>query len=281
MIWLRDGISKSCVNKQQKPPSFFKIHLLIILLILLTGCKEKVLHNLSETDANRVFAALSHSGIESTKEFQTDGKWSIAVDSSEMVPALRILGEKRIVKSDQDTPPKKSSMISSRETQRFEYERGLSQEIERTLLSIEGVLDARVHLNLPQVDPILGTKSDKDSGSASVLLIAQSDFSIDKLDLAQLVSGASGVISEKISILVTKSEPPLAQTLSPVKVPPTWFSQTWFAEITPTRAEVFGGVMFSTLVFCVVMFGITKLKGKQRQRIAKLHTQFEAARFKE
>lgn len=246
---------------------------LVVAVLLLCGCKEKVLHNLTESDANRVYSALSTAGLSGSKEIQSDGKWSISVDSKDMAAALTILSERRIVKSEEGIPNRKSSMISSRESQRFEFERNLSAEIERTLLSIEGVIEARVHLNIPPVDPILGTRSDKHIGSASVLLIGFKNFTIEQSDLASLVSGASGISSDKVSILITRTEEPVIPPLHRNK----GFSG-FIDQLSPSLKEIIGGVMFASLGFLGLMFGLSKFKSGDKKRFAKLNSQFESAR---
>lgn len=181
---------------------FWRIARLILILSCL-GCKDELIHNLSETDANRVITALHDQEIEVSKVAQPDGRWSIEVASSDSIRALKLLNQTRLIKGTETVSRERASVISSREDQRFQFERSLSEEIERTVSNLPGALEVRVHLNMPLVDPLFGQKLSKDEGSGSVLLIAEHDSQIQKEEVASLVSGASGIPAEKISVLIS------------------------------------------------------------------------------
>lgn len=174
---------------------------LLAFCLILTGCKEKIVHNLSENDANRYLARLDEISAGASKVKQPDGKWSISVDKTKAILAIKHLGDSRMLKSSDAPASEQSSLISSREDQRFKFERALSREIENTLASIEGVLEARVHLNLPGVDPILGHRLPASKGTGSVLLVIKKDFQLTTEMIADLVSGASGIETGQIAVL--------------------------------------------------------------------------------
>lgn len=176
---------------------------LLVSIFVLAGCKEQIVHNLSESDANRVVTTLAQASIRSAKLKQADGQWSISVDSEQSVEALRYLGDQRLLRDGGEKPLAEASVLGSREDQRFHYERALSQEIGKTLAGIPGVLDARVHLNLPLTDPLFGQPIDSKAGSASVLVVSR-DGAVTREDIALLVAGASGVAVKQISVLITK-----------------------------------------------------------------------------
>ncbi len=178
--------------------------ILLLFMVFLVGCKEQIVHNLSEIDANKLVTRLHDANIDGEKEKQADGKWSISVPSDESIKALKLLNDSRILRSENSRPIEKASVISSREDQRFHYERSLSQEIESTLASVPGVLEARVHLNIPPVDPLFG-KPVGQGGSASVLLVTDSTLTTTKEEVAGLVSGASGIKADSISVLFSRS----------------------------------------------------------------------------
>lgn len=177
---------------------------LLLMVILLAACKEPIIHNLSEAQANNVLSGLTKINISAVKSKQADGDWIVSVSKSEVISAIRYLNESRLIRSSRPTPEKESSLVASREDQRFHYERSLSREIEYTLTSVEGVLDARVHLNLPARDPLFGQKVDQtDSGSASILLVTDNNLGLKEPAIASLVAGASGISAEHISVLMS------------------------------------------------------------------------------
>lgn len=180
---------------------------LIFFFTLFISCNEVLVHDLSENDANKIVSDLHKNEIKAKKLKQADGFWSVTVSKSESYKALEYLTSTRIIKSEHASKASSSSFINSREDQLFQYERHLSSEIEYTLKSLPGVLDVRVHLNLPVKDPLFGKNiSDDSSSSGSVLLITGQEFLSKNIDIQKLVSGASGINPDLISVLIQKSK---------------------------------------------------------------------------
>lgn len=181
-------------------------------MLCLANCRETIIHNLSENDANRFLTKLNQSSIEASKDKQSDGMWSISVNKEDSMKALKKLDDSRLLKAVAYASNERSSLISSKEDQKFYFERSLSAEIEKTILSIEGVLEARVHLNIPVTDPILGNRLANSKGSGSVLLIVRDKFSMEPEALSQLVSGAAGIEKSQISVLISKEVEDVIET---------------------------------------------------------------------
>ena len=212
----RSGFSKSSYSQSSYKLRKALVGSLLLVLLALSGCREQIIHHLSESEANRLITRLADVGIESEKVKQADGSWALAVDSASSVPALRAVSDARLLRNEDTAPLEKSSLMSSREDQRFRFERALARELEMTLNNIPAVLESRVHLNLPMVDPLFGQKLDSSPGSASVLLVATSD-TVSRTDVASIVAGASGIPFKDISIMlsVTEPKPPEAASLLP------------------------------------------------------------------
>lgn len=181
--------------------------ILVFSCLALYGCKEQILHNLSEGDANKIIAELSEISLDGEKingekVKQPDGKWSVAVSTSNVPNALAHLKRARLLR-DEPKSAESSSLIASREDQQFRHERNLSREIERSLTAIDGVLEARVHLNLPPRDPIFGQKAAGAKGTASLLLVTNGDAPVTKEEFAALVGGAAGIEIEDVRVLIS------------------------------------------------------------------------------
>jgi type III secretion protein J len=179
----------------------FKLIILIPLLCVL-GCKEQLMHNLTEQQANRLMTRLDESKIDSNKKRQADGFWSVEVERSDLALAMREMQKLRLIKENTGANSEGSSVIASRDQQRFAFERALSSEIEQTLSSFDSVLEARVHLNLPQVDPLFGKIVPGAQGSGSVFIIAESGIAFSKEEIAGLVAGAAGIQASGVSVLI-------------------------------------------------------------------------------
>ncbi len=185
----------------------FKKTVLVITLLFLCSCRETIIHNLSEPEANRIVAHLYDQKLSVKKEKQADGRWSLSLPESQVAEGIRSLDAHRLLKDEPHLVNDSNSFLGSSENERFKFERALSREIEATLSALPKVLQARVHLNLPHTDPLFGLKSDNAEGSASVMLISGSS-DLDKADITALVAGASGIKPEKISVVVSLSVMP-------------------------------------------------------------------------
>ncbi len=174
--------------------------------MFVVGCQEQLLHNLSESDLTRIVSRLEAQGVKAVRERQPDGRWTISVHSDDVSKALKLIDTQRLLRTDRTSGDQKSSMLSSREEQRFQFERALSRELESTLGALDGVFEARVHLNLPPIDPIFGQQLSPTKGTASVLLLVGPEFSAHLTEISSMVAGASGIPIGGVSVLVSQSK---------------------------------------------------------------------------
>jgi type III secretion protein J len=212
--WLNGGSRGSGTGRC----SFLTI-LSAIAALFLTGCQEQIVHDLSERDANRVISHLSEARLHPRKVQQPDGRWAISVARDEMVPALGYLDTRRVlVTRDSPAVASKGPIIPSREEQWFRYERSMAHAIEESLSTLPGVLEARVHLNLPDEDPLFGDGA-QGGGSGSVLLVVDARFSAGEGEVAAVVSGAAGLKPELVRVLTSTTgesvAPPLIEAAQP------------------------------------------------------------------
>lgn len=189
----------------------YSFKLAVFILLALCGCKEEIIHNLSEHEANRLLTRLHDISVEAQKTKQPDGRWALTVGRDEARRAIKYLSESKAYRDSQPAMLDKPSLVGSREDNHFRFERLLSREIEGTISSMAGVLEARVHLNIPMIDPLLSNIPSRGVGSASVLVVADSGAVINKVEIAALVAGASGIQSEKVNVLIHDSGEALAQ----------------------------------------------------------------------
>ncbi|NDC37691.1 MAG: hypothetical protein EBZ48_06520 [Proteobacteria bacterium] len=256
--------------------------LVLITLVLLTGCREQILHNLSEIDVTRIASRLESQGIAAERERQPDGRWTILVNREDSSRAVQLIESHRLLREDRGPQDAKSSMLASREDQRFHYERSLSRELESTLGTLDGVLEARVHLNLPPLDPIFGQPLAQTKGSASVLVIVGSGFVAQSAEIAGMISGASGISVDGISVLISRSKDPVyqpdlevsaaaAQDVASTKVPdPKAVAVTGVrSEASTLRAE---SIMEIAIAFFILGVGLVCLSRSRRLRPRRGHS---------
>jgi type III secretion protein J len=174
----------------------------LILICALAGCDEQILHDLSEQEANRVVSRLGASSLSAKKIQQSDGRWAIAVSKESTVTALSFLETNRVLapRGAAGATSGKGGFVPSREEQWFRYERSVALSIEDSLSTVLGVLEARVHLNLPETDPLFGTRKES-IGSGSVLLVVDENYTSKDEEISALVAGAAGIPATKVTVL--------------------------------------------------------------------------------
>ena len=234
----------------------------MIVAICCVGCQEQIVHDLSEREANKVLSELHNAKVDANKVVQSDGRWAISVSKPDMFPALSHLESQRVLSapSPRGSSQAKSGFIPSREEQLFRHERAMAQAIEESLATIPGVLEARVHLNLPAEDPLFGV-SRTNTGSGSVLLLVDDQCTARDEEVARLVGGAAGLPAGAIGILRSRAErTPLAKSLAvePVVGP----------HVTSTEARVhhFKEVALATSGIGLV-YGMRVLFLRRRRRV--------------
>jgi len=254
------------------------VHLLTaaVLLAGLAGCREEIVHNLSEYETNKLLSNLHQQGVQGYKVAQADGRWAIAVRTSDSIQAIQAIDQGRLLRQSASADDRKSNLISSRSDQRFQYERALSHEIEHTLNSIEGVLESRVHLNLPPLDPLFGHPLESIKGSASVLIIGAEKSKLDTTQVIRLVAGACGVESDRISVMFShetleKSTPasPQASASSGFNSP----SELSISRLLRRHAQELWGTL---VIVCLLSIWYVVHLIRKRSLISSLNTKLSA-----
>jgi type III secretion protein J len=121
------------------------------------GCRTAVLHDLSEQDANQVIAILQDQGVAASKEPDNAeaGTWKIAVARGDANRVWSVLQGYRLPSTRgrrvQDVFGK-SKLLTGPLEEKALYLEALQGEIAHTLESVSGVVSARVHVAMPELD---------------------------------------------------------------------------------------------------------------------------------
>jgi type III secretion protein J len=190
-------------------PSHLWRQLPAALVALLAACTIPVASDLDEAAANRVVAALGRNGVAADKErdAEHEGRFSVDVGRGDASFALAVMAREEL-------PPRaspgwaealgQSSLIPSRADERAKILMLTAGELERTLLGIEEVISARVHLAMPERDAL--SVDAARPPSASVLLKhggAAPPLSV--LDVQRLVAGAVPGLDPASVVVVAKA----------------------------------------------------------------------------
>ena len=138
----------------------------------LCGCAVPVAAGLDETDANRVVVALDQTGVDALKEADptVEGKFRVMVPRDDAARSLLTMADEQLPRSKPHSlgDEGKGQLVPSQASEHAQIALGMSGELEKTLVSIDGVLSARVHLNVPTRDPLRDDKPPKSTASVLV-----------------------------------------------------------------------------------------------------------------
>jgi type III secretion system YscJ/HrcJ family lipoprotein len=151
-----------------------------VLLLAAGGC-DKAAEELtkvdSEKEANRILVELEARGIKQAQKVekaeQRKTAWSITVPAADLSAARTILVQcdlPRESHSGFSQMAESTSLIPTKSEERAKLIAALSGELERTFETYDRVTSARVHIVLPEKDPLAREATTRPSGSAMVLI---------------------------------------------------------------------------------------------------------------
>jgi type III secretion protein J len=142
-------------------PARFNIFVLLfglVLALFLSGCSSMPLESdLSETHANEIVAVLSEAEVNAQKSEVGEGKWRVSVAQSDFAKSVDILRANGLPKEKFISlceVYKKEGLSTTPSEERGRFNCSKTQELSETISKFEGVLSARVHLALPEPDPL-------------------------------------------------------------------------------------------------------------------------------
>jgi type III secretion protein J len=185
-------------------------HAALLALVLLGGCgQQEVYGKLTETSANEMIAVLSQNGISASKVAGEKDNWSITVEPdsfSRAVETLRAHGLPHENYESLGTVFKKEGFTSTPLEERARLIFGLSQELSKTISEIDGVVQARVHLTMPEADPL--SREAKPS-AASVFVKYRTGFDLRSQTGAiksLVTNGIDGLTYDRVSVVMVPAQ---------------------------------------------------------------------------
>lgn len=183
--------------------------LTLLLVVLLSACKVDLYTNKSEREGNEMAAILARSGIPVTRERNKDGTINLFVEEARFAEAVDLLMANGLPEehfSNLGEMFSEDSLVNSPTQERARFIHALSEELSETISQIDGVLRARLHIVLPQNDPL---RRDSKPSSASVFISYRSDAPIDQIvpQIKLLVAnGIEGLVYDKVSVALVPVE---------------------------------------------------------------------------
>ncbi len=141
--------------KQIRKIYSIKFLFLFCLILLLNACQTTVYQNLTEKQVNEMLALLLKHGVQAEKTEQGKNGFALTVDENQLIQSLEILNKNNLPRQDFKNLGdifKGDSMISSNSEENARLSFAISQELSETFSRIDGVLTARVHIVLGNID---------------------------------------------------------------------------------------------------------------------------------
>lgn len=201
------------VNRSRKAPRVGRHLACLCLCALLFGCNVPLVEGLNESAASEVVVALADADIGASKERDpnSENRYRVSVANDDVESALAVLdgaglpnrGEVGVLDALGD-----GALVPSRSAERARLLVGTAGELEQSLREVSGVLSARVHLAVPERDP-LGSEQTPAPSAAVLVRYSGATPPIAADDIRRLVAGAvAGLRPEAVAVV-----------LSPVTVP--------------------------------------------------------------
>ncbi|MBI1352752.1 MAG: hypothetical protein GC160_00290 [Acidobacteria bacterium] len=189
-----------------------------------TGClRQELVSGLDERESQEIIVLLESYGLDGVREMvaqeRAEPTWTVLVRGGDQnrVTAWKVLQENGLprerVQGLSDVFAEQG-MIPTETQEKAKILVGLSGEMSRTLRSIKGVVDARVHVVLPEDNPLVDEER-RAKPSASVLIRYAGDKPpIAQADVLRLVAkGVEGLQEDQIAVVFHKVEQtPIAQS---------------------------------------------------------------------
>ncbi len=200
----------------------------LALVAALAGCsRAQLFTGLTEREANEMMAVVQSSGLSAIKSSKDNGKtWTLEAPQGQFAQEVALLQARGYPHERYESLGdvfKKQGFVSSPTEEHARLTYGMQQELERTLTDIDGVVDARVHIAMPQADPLSDTPKPS-SASVFIKYDPSVDLSSQVASIKSLVvNGVEGLPYDKVTVVLSPVRampaPPRPPTVAAVGAP--------------------------------------------------------------
>lgn len=228
---------------------------LLLLVLLLTGCRQQeLLNNLDQQQANEVLAVLQRQNVYAEKKLDGKSGYTITVEGKDFAAAVEWLKIYDLPSSpdlnvSQMFPA--DSLISSPRAEKARLYSAIEQRLEKTLRLMDGVMSARVHVSYD----IESREASKDVTPIHLAVLVVYDKDINPQNKINeikrfLVNTFPNVEYENISVILSRSAE--AQQYAPTVIDQ---KHNW------TQEKIIAGLILGALI-CSAFFTWLFLNGR-------------------
>lgn len=230
---------------------------LLALCLLLASCSTTLERGLTEPQADEIVVALGERGIGATKEAERGGDgFDVVVLDDDVGRALSVLRDEGLPRAEEPGMADafaEPSLVPTAGEERARASTALSADLARSIESLGGVHDARVHVGLP--DPgVVPMDEAPPVAVASVLVHVADGQTVDEGAIRALVAGAvPGLSVERVTVVGVPVPPPRTSVEPLVAVGPIYVTQGSALALRTVLAAMLGvNVLLAVAVGVVV-----------------------------
>lgn len=168
-----------CGHRQSRNSSKSRLGIAFAVCVGLSGCSEDLYSGLSQREANQMLAVLELNGIAASRSLETEGAgYRISVDTGSMANAIMLLERNGFPRSNYASLGevfKADGLVTTPFEERARYLYAMNEELARSIAGISGIYDARVHMVLPDSDPL---NAESGKARASVFVYHKVGFDV-------------------------------------------------------------------------------------------------------
>jgi type III secretion protein J len=208
----------------------------VVMALFLSACDQPLHHGLDEEEANAMVVVLDRAGYQADKIRDPDDgeRWAVTVPSSQRVDAWEMLQQEGFPRRTEggfgDFYPG-GGLIPTATEERIVLQYATARELQTSLLRVDGIIDANVHLVLPEKPRVQMSGTTRAEPRASVLVqwrLSDGEPPLDEEEIRLLVSGGVEELApEQVHVVMSpvaiaerdESAPQLVQ-VGPIAVAP-------------------------------------------------------------
>lgn len=207
--------------------------MIALCLLGITGCNTvELTSGLTESSAMEVIVVLRGNGIAAEKIADESGQektWTVTVGGNSASDAWQVLVENELPRDE----PKgfaeffgKSKLIPTETEEKAIFLQAICGELARTVETMPSVIDARVHVSIPDKDPLRRVVEGEEPPQATAAVMVKHwkpagnvppEERVDEMDIKKLVaSSVDGLKPQNVTVVAKAVSPKMTET--PVRV---------------------------------------------------------------
>ncbi len=198
--------------------------LVLGLAFMLSGCKGELYSRLSEKEANLMMALLLRNGIAADRLQAKDGSNTVRVEQERFADAVTLLNASGLPHAkfeDMGSIFSSNGLVSSPTEERVRLIHALNQELARTIMEIDGVISARVHVVLPKIDPLRHDQVPSSAASVFIKHDARAEIAVLLPQIKTLIANSvEGLTYDRVAVVFVRG------SSDPVEVSPSTSIET-------------------------------------------------------